>query len=171
MNKHKQITVENLMCKLESVNGTLETVVREAYNKGHQHGWLEGRNCKDYYYNKGLNDAWEILKTIRKSFNDSEIEEIFYPGKKYVNPLLGVIDGNSPRDAILKYQGYEGKFTLQDAALSDFCGAQESCESCLMKQAFPQCGRGWHVFMTTGNENLAAHRIMDAANLIKGKKT
>lgn len=55
----------------------------------------------------------------------------------------------------------------RDLELEQFCDSQRmGCESCIMRTRFKRCGQGWHVYMTTGAENEAAHKLMDVERLL-----
>ena len=51
-----------------------------------------------------------------------------------------------------------------DKKLSDFCGRQYQCSTCLMKPFFPQCGEGWHVENAIGAPHELALKVLDAVN-------
>lgn len=79
----------------------------EAYKAGRDAGiketleWNKGND--DDMYNKGLEDAWELVRKIF-TFNNGKMEQIFgYAGKR------NVFDDLTPQKALAKLKAYEKK--------------------------------------------------------------
>lgn len=97
-------------------------VIHDAFDKGYQQGYEDGRtalcDCKDNMegeYNRGLNDAWEVIQNIAKDdtkdgYSYKMMMDIFGVYRTY-----DIVQKYAPQDAIRMIKEYEKQ--KQDAEI------------------------------------------------------
>ena len=80
-----------------------EVIATKFYEKGRQEALEEVQNCESYGYEKGLNDAWELVKKIC-GMTRQDLYEIFKIEDAY---LADILDDNTYQEAIAKIEAYE----------------------------------------------------------------
>ena len=80
-----------------------EVIATKFYEKGRQEALEEVQNCESYGYEKGLNDAWELVKKIC-GMTRQDLYEIFKIEDAY---LADILDDNTYQEAIAKIEAYD----------------------------------------------------------------
>ena len=80
-----------------------EVIATKFYEKGRQEALEDVQNCESYGYEKGLNDAWELVKKIC-GMTRQDLYEIFKIEDAY---LADILDDNTYQEAIAKIEAYE----------------------------------------------------------------
>ena len=80
-----------------------EVIATKFYEKGRQEALEDVQNCESYGYEKGLNDALELVKKIC-GMTRQDLYEIFKIEDAY---LADILDDNTYQEAIAKIEAYE----------------------------------------------------------------
>ena len=80
-----------------------EVIATKFYEKGRQEALEDVQNCESSGYEKGLNDAWELVKKIC-GMTRQDLYEIFKIEDAY---LADILDDNTYQEAIAKIEAYE----------------------------------------------------------------
>ena len=80
-----------------------EVIATKFYEKGRQEALEEVQNCESYGYEKGLNDAWKLVRKIC-GMTRQALYEIFKIEDAY---LADILDDNTYQEAIAKIEAYE----------------------------------------------------------------
>lgn len=117
MTEYEQRATKMIMSTIEGVKAQ----IRKAYNKGYEDGkadtpFTDTEEAEKKAYNRGLNDAWEVIKKITKDdsvggYSIEMMQELF--GQTCV---YDITHNYTPEEAIAKIREYEDK-QKQDAEI------------------------------------------------------
>ena len=117
---------------LEGLIKNMKSELQTSYNKGYEHGYEDGKeeakNCDcqknmESEYQRGLNDAWDIVRRMEIALFDNAFQPIFGETDFYT-----VVTKKTVSEAMEKIREYEEK---KKAVVQDFVNAvkRKECES------------------------------------------